>query len=92
MKTSDGKETIVAAVDDRHVSAQESSENSQEWVDLSQEWDVVEKNTLQGNHRKPYKPRHSDYSNDLGSGLQCKNIPKIATLSTVTKKCVVSFT
>ena len=91
MKTIDGKETIVAAVDDRHGSGRESSENSQEWVDLSQEWDVVEKNTLRGNHRKPHKPRHSDYSNDLGS-LQCKNIPKIATLSTVTKKCVVSFT
>ena len=69
MKTIDGKETIVAALD-RPGSGHERSENSQEW-------DVVEKTTLKGNHTKPHNPRHSDYSNDLGS-LQCKNEPNIA--------------
>ena len=69
MKTSDGKETIVAAVD-RHGSGRESFENPQQW-------DIVEKTTFKGNHTKPHNPRHSDYSNDLGS-LQCKNEPNIA--------------
>ena len=41
MKTSDGKETIVAAVD-RPGSGRESSENSQQW-------DIVEKTTRTGN-------------------------------------------
>ena len=69
MKTSDGKETIVAALD-RPDSGRESFENSQQW-------DIVEKTTLKRNHTKPHNPRHSDYSNDLGS-LQCKNEPNIA--------------
>ena len=69
MKTIDGKETIVAALD-RPGSGREISENSQEW-------DIVEKTTLKRNHTKPHNPRHSDYSNDLGS-LQCKNEPNIA--------------
>ena len=80
VKTSDGKETIVAAVD-RPGSGRESSENSQQW-------DIVEKTTRTGNEKKLPKPRHSDYSNDPGS-LQCKNMPNIDTICTIDKKCEI---